>query len=85
MEAREENILIPWNRFNILLFEKYFPKFLANKTVVQFLELKQGEMTAAEYEAKFSELARFAPYQVDTEKRKTRRFELELTPWIYNL
>lgn len=42
---------------------------------MRFLELKQGDMTVPQYAAKFNELARFAPHQVDTEVRKARRFE----------
>lgn len=37
-----------------------------------------------QYAAKFNELARFAPHQVDIEERKTRRFEQGLKPWISN-
>lgn len=51
----------------------------------KFLELKQGDMSVLEYEVKFTELARFAPHQVDTEASKARRFEMGLKPWLYKL
>ena len=57
---------------------------MQNRMEVQFLNLKQGDMTVPQYASKFNELARFAPHQVDTEERKTRRFEEGLKPWIYN-
>lgn len=82
VEARENNV--SWARFKELFFQKYFPRSLETNMEIKFLELKQGEMTVAEYEAKFTELARFAPHQVDTERRKARRFEQGLKPWIYN-
>ncbi|XP_028080281.1 uncharacterized protein LOC114281889 [Camellia sinensis] len=41
-------------------------------------ELKQGRMSVAEYEAKFTELARFAPLMVDTDYKKARKFESRL-------
>ncbi|XP_028064594.1 uncharacterized protein LOC114267729 [Camellia sinensis] len=43
--------------------------------VSEFQELKQGIMSVAEYEAKFTELARFAPHMVDTDYKKARKFE----------
>mgnify|MGYP003702931319 CR=1 FL=1 len=39
------------------------------------MELKQNNMTVAEYEAKFTELARFSPHVVDTDYKKARHFE----------
>ncbi|KAL8120759.1 hypothetical protein AgCh_017802 [Apium graveolens] len=39
---------------------------------IKFLNLTQGDLTVAEYEAKFTELARFVPYQVDTDEKKAR-------------
>ena len=67
-----------------MFFETYFSESKKQEMEVKFLELKQGSMSVAEYEAKFNELARFATHQVDTEARKVRRFELGLRPWIYN-
>ncbi|XP_028220276.1 uncharacterized protein LOC114401897 [Glycine soja] len=43
--------------------EKYFPKDVRNKNEMEFLELKQGNMTVAEYAAKFEELVRVAYYR----------------------
>ncbi|XP_028077389.1 uncharacterized protein LOC114279363 [Camellia sinensis] len=37
--------------------------------------LKQGTMSVAEYESKFTELARYAPHMVDTDYKKARKFE----------
>ncbi|KAL8133515.1 hypothetical protein AgCh_008831 [Apium graveolens] len=41
-------------------------------------------LEGAEYEAKFTELARFVPDQVDTDEKKARRFEHGLRFWIQN-
>jgi hypothetical protein len=51
---------------------------------IKFLELKQGNMTVAEYEAKFTELSRFVPEYVNTEIKKIRRFQQGLKQWIQN-
>ena len=39
-------------------------------------------MSVAEYEAKFSELSRFAPHMIATEAMKARKFERGLRPYI---
>ncbi|XP_074335026.1 uncharacterized protein LOC141672325 [Apium graveolens] len=80
----EDNPVIPWERFTTLFLEKYFPRHLEQQMELKFLELKQGSMTVAEYENKFSELSRFVPYHVDTEEKRTRCFQLGLQPWIQN-
>lgn len=51
---------------------------------LKFLELKLRNMTVAEYENKFSEVSRFVPYHVDTDEKRTRRFQQGLRPWIKN-
>ncbi|KAL8089415.1 hypothetical protein AgCh_039026 [Apium graveolens] len=51
---------------------------------IKFLKLKQDRVTVAEYEAKFTELSRFVPEFVNTEEKKTRRFQLGLKQWIQN-
>ncbi|XP_017227835.1 uncharacterized protein LOC108203426 [Daucus carota subsp. sativus] len=76
----EGTTTIPWDRFTHLLLEKYYPKHLE----IKFLELKQGNMTVAEYENKFSELSRFVPHLVDREENRSWRFQQGLKPWIRN-
>ncbi|XP_028052840.1 uncharacterized protein LOC114257278 [Camellia sinensis] len=44
----------------------------------EFIHLRQGTMTVAEYESKFTQLARFATYVIPTEARKARKFEAGL-------
>ena len=66
--------IITWERFKELFFENYFSESIKNKMEIKFLELKQGNMTVAEYAVRFNELARFATHQVDTEAMRARRF-----------
>ncbi|XP_017217050.1 uncharacterized protein LOC108194602 [Daucus carota subsp. sativus] len=51
---------------------------------LQFLELKQWNLSVAEYETKFSELSRFVPHHVDTYEKRALRFQQGLKPWILN-
>ena len=64
-----------WAQFKESFFEKYFPQCVWDRIVPEFEQLKQGTMSVAEYETKFTELARYAPHMVDTEYKKARKFE----------
>nr|XP_017224824.1 PREDICTED: uncharacterized protein LOC108201049 [Daucus carota subsp. sativus] len=79
MEGTED---VTWDRFKELFLEKYFPQFLQDRMELQFLELKQGDMSVAEYEKKFAELARFVPTYVDTDRKRAKRFQQGLKAWI---
>ena len=79
-KALEGEEVIAWDRFKELFLEKHFPRYVKNQMQIKFLELKQGNMSVAEYEAKFTELARFVPEQVDTEEKLVQRFQEGLRP-----
>ncbi|XP_028103157.1 uncharacterized protein LOC114302340 [Camellia sinensis] len=64
-----------WTQFNVIFYDKYFPQCFWDRKVSEFQELKQGRMSVAEYEAKFTELARFTPHMVDTDYKKAQKFE----------
>lgn len=80
----EVDAIITWQRFVQIFLEKYFPRFMENQMELKFLELKQNSLSVAEYEAKFTELSRFVPEFVNTEEKKSRRFQQGLKPWIQN-
>ena len=44
----------------------------------EFLDLKQGDMTAMQYEQRFTELARHATDYVTTEIARVRKFKNDL-------
>ncbi|KAL8099164.1 hypothetical protein AgCh_031730 [Apium graveolens] len=73
---------VAWERFKEFFLEKYFPQFVQDQMKLKFLELKQGNMSAADYESKFEELSRFVPSYVDTNRKKAKRFQQGLKPWI---
>ncbi|KAK1375434.1 CCHC-type domain-containing protein [Heracleum sosnowskyi] len=80
--AMEPEGLITWGRFTELFLERYFPDYMRDQMELKFLELKQGNMTVPQYETKFTELSRFVPTYVDTEKKKAKRFQQGLRSWI---
>lgn len=57
--------------------KKYFPVDVRTKKEIEFLELKQGNMTLSEYSSKFKELVNFFPHynSAEAEGPKCIKFE----------
>jgi hypothetical protein len=71
-----------WEQFTMVFVEKFFPDSVRDRMETQFLALFQGPLSVADYESKFSELARYAPHQVDSEFRRAKRFVHGLNPAV---
>ncbi|GMY33606.1 hypothetical protein FCV25MIE_28848 [Fagus crenata] len=65
---------ITWDKFVESFYEHYFTKTFIAKQVKLFVNFQQGSLSVVEYEAKFTELSRFAPHMVDTEEHKVDKF-----------
>lgn len=67
-----------------MFLENYFSTDIRIKKEIEFLELKQGNMTVADYAPKFEELSRFCPHYngVEAEGSKYIKFESGLHPKI---
>ena len=50
----------------------------------EFIHLEQGDLTIAQYEAKFTKPSCFAPQLIATEEEKTLKFQDGLKPYIKN-
>ncbi|XP_050876206.1 uncharacterized protein LOC127079896 [Lathyrus oleraceus] len=63
---------------------KYFPVDVCGKKEIEFLEMKQGNLSATEYAARFVELAKFYPHysEVIDEFSKCIKFDNGLHPKI---
>ena len=68
---------VTWAVFSREFLRRYFPEDVRGKKEIEFLELKQGDMSVTEYAAKFVELAKFYPhYTIETaEFSKCIKFE----------
>ncbi|GFZ16761.1 hypothetical protein Acr_26g0000310 [Actinidia rufa] len=64
-----------WARFKVIFREKYVPRALQNAKCAEFEQLKQTGKTITEYEAAFTNLAKYAPHLVATDEMRARRFE----------
>ncbi|KAL8108855.1 hypothetical protein AgCh_025093 [Apium graveolens] len=64
---------LTWERFTEIFLEKYLPSYMQDQMEMKFLDLRQEDMSVAEYEVKFSELSRFVPEYMNTEEKKAKR------------
>ncbi|KAK2646729.1 hypothetical protein Ddye_021924 [Dipteronia dyeriana] len=69
-------------RFREHFSQKYVLEELRNEKEAELIGLIQGSMSLVEYERKFEQLSRFAPYMIDTDQLKTNRFIGGLKPNI---
>ena len=75
---------IVWSQFREAFYKKYFPDSVRRQKVGEFVRLEQGDLTVAQYEAKFTELSRFAPQLIATEEEKALKFQDGLKPYLKN-
>ncbi|MQL68370.1 hypothetical protein Taro_000624 [Colocasia esculenta] len=76
----EGAIDVAWDEFVRLFQAKFVPKHVQDRMEQEFLSFAQGSMTVLEYEARFSELSKYAPYIMADERRKTKKFVMGLKP-----
>ena len=70
----EDQGLIIWRQFREAFYKKYFLDSVRRQKVGEFVRLELRDLTVAQYEAKFTELSRFAPQLIDTEEEKALKF-----------
>ena len=65
-----------WSKFLVELRAKFYPTVVQRQKEKEFMELKMsGSMSVMQYASKFTELSRFVPEFVSSERLKMRRFE----------
>ncbi|KAK2427684.1 putative mitochondrial protein [Trifolium repens] len=79
--------IITWDIFKREFLTKYFPTDMRNRKVVEFMELKQGNLSVAEYATKFEDLCHFCPHYntIEAEGDKCVKFESGLRPDLKQL
>ncbi|MQL69889.1 hypothetical protein Taro_002194 [Colocasia esculenta] len=80
LEAQDGAIDVAWDEFVRLFQAKFVPEHIQDRMEQEFLSLTQGSMTVLEYEARFSELSKYAPHIVTDERRKTKKSVMGLKP-----
>ena len=66
---------ITWDFFQAEFRKKYISQRFLDSKRKEFLELKQGNKTVAEYEREFVRLSQYATEWVQTESKMCKRFE----------
>ncbi|XP_030456700.1 uncharacterized protein LOC115677652 [Syzygium oleosum] len=69
-----------WAVFVENFYDKYFSKNAQEKKLMEFMRLRQGQMTVDQYEAEFARLAKFASTMVENLRNRARRFRDGLKP-----
>ncbi|GAU42645.1 hypothetical protein TSUD_398500, partial [Trifolium subterraneum] len=87
LKLGDRGVVITWEMFKREFFNKYFPADVKNKKVVEFMKLEQGNMSVAEYAAKFESLCAFSPHYntPEAENDKCVKFESGLRPDIKHI
>ncbi|XP_065861824.1 uncharacterized protein [Euphorbia lathyris] len=67
--------VLTWDDFVVEFRNNYMPEVYLDVKRREFLNLKQGKMSVAEYEVKFNQLSTYVSSLVATEKDKCRQFE----------
>ncbi|XP_028070173.1 uncharacterized protein LOC114272654 [Camellia sinensis] len=78
-----EMLHIDDSELRVTLANKYLPPAARKRLRQEFKDLKQLDMTVAEFEALYSSLSRFAPELVATEERRCIEFENKLKTKIF--
>lgn len=74
-EAAADMNLIDWEEFEQAFREYHIPEGIIDMKKEEFRKPHQGSMTVNQYLKKFTQLARYAPGEVDTDKKKQERFK----------
>ncbi|KAJ0978127.1 hypothetical protein J5N97_013601 [Dioscorea zingiberensis] len=82
---RPNQTVFTWAEFRTAFDRKFMPQIYRDAKHEEFPRLIQGSLSVADYEAKFTDLGRYAPDYTDNEHQKCRRFERGLRDEIRNI
>ncbi|XP_075096167.1 uncharacterized protein LOC142174278 [Nicotiana tabacum] len=80
--AKAKPPVLTWDDFVKSFCAKYVPPIYCDAKKKEFLNLRQGSMSIAEYQQNFLRLSRYAKGIIDGERDKCRRFEEGLNGYI---
>ncbi|GFZ14435.1 hypothetical protein Acr_24g0006250 [Actinidia rufa] len=80
----EEVVAKKWEPFKKAFLDQYFTDMAKEALRMEFINLVQGSMTVAQYEAKFTSLSRFEKVFVSMEEEKAKQFMRGFRPSIRN-
>ncbi|XP_049382853.1 uncharacterized protein LOC125847230 [Solanum stenotomum] len=69
---------IDWGVFKTALLDRFFPLELREQKLVEFSNLRQGNMSVKEYSLKFTQLYKYAPTLVENSRARMIKFVMEV-------
>ncbi|XP_048229105.1 uncharacterized protein LOC125369876 [Ricinus communis] len=78
LRSKDRPITLTWNDFLREFAEKYTPEIYRDRKKLEFLQLKQNDMSVTEYEVQFVRLCKYALEEIATEELKRKKFEMVL-------
>ncbi|XP_075481146.1 uncharacterized protein LOC142521858 [Primulina tabacum] len=75
---------ITWNRFKEIFYEKYFTADVRGRLMREFMTLRQGDATVAEFVKKFDRGCHFVPLIAGDPAMKLKHFMDGLRPTLHN-
>ncbi|KAA0044257.1 Gag protease polyprotein-like protein [Cucumis melo var. makuwa] len=75
LARRSDARALDWQTFRGIFEDKYYPSTYCEAKRDEFMGLKQGSLSVAEYERKYTELSRYADVIVASESNRCQRFE----------
>jgi hypothetical protein len=74
VKAHEEPESINWSEFRTVFRAHHVSQGVIKLKKKEFQDLKQWSMSVNEYVTKFTQMSRYAPHEVDTDKKKQKYF-----------
>ncbi|XP_075518284.1 uncharacterized protein LOC142552394 [Primulina tabacum] len=75
---------ITWTRFKEIFYEKYFTADVRRRLMREFMSLRQGDATVAEFVKKFDRGCHFVPLVTGDSAMKLKHFMDGLRPTLHN-
>ncbi|XP_073137272.1 uncharacterized protein [Henckelia pumila] len=82
VEKTVDTATLPWAEFRRFFFKKYFTADVRAHLKTEFLSLRQGDLSVAEFVVKFERGCHFVPLIGDDEAEKLQHFIVGLRPTI---
>ncbi|XP_057976069.1 uncharacterized protein LOC131163490 [Malania oleifera] len=74
-EQKPVPVGMTWRHFREVFFERYYPAYVRNINMEEFMSLTQGQLTVQQYAARFMEPSHFASFMIPDEARKAWKFK----------
>ena len=75
---------VKWKEFVMAFLDRFFLQQLRKAKILEFINLRQGNMMVREYSLRFTQLSRYAPHVVADNRAKMSKFVLGVNDSMVN-